>query len=125
MDRTNPQHYRDEAVIVDGKRYEPINICECYNFCLGNALKYLLRAEHHKDGVKLNYQKAKWYLNRLFKQDLMVYPKCDGNDVAKVLAVYRMKFPIIATLLEPSGLCSIIGINGVIKQIDEALNELN
>lgn len=107
MDRTNPQHYRDEAVIVDGKRYEPINICECYNFCLGNALKYLLRAEHHKDGVKLNYQKAKWYLNRLFKQDLMVYPKCDGNDVAKVLAVYRMKFPIIATLLEPSGLCSI------------------
>lgn len=107
MDRTNPQHYRDEAVIVDGKRYEPINICGCYNFCLGNALKYLLRAEHHKDGVKLNYQKAKWYLNRLFKQDLMVYPKCDGNDVAKVLAVYRMKFPIIATLLEPSGLCSI------------------
>lgn len=54
----NPVHYTSHPSGV-----ETIEITEHMNFCLGNVLKYILRAEHK--GRKLeDLKKAAWYLNR-------------------------------------------------------------
>ena len=147
MDRTNPQHYRDEAVIVDGKRYEPINICECYNFCLGNAIKYILRAHHHKDGVSLNLQKALWYLKRVLAKEYFLklyqplhrrlllwflpgleksyfraFPLAGKRStVIKILSIYRRDFKAIESLFEPNGSYTISSLERTIRLIKKML----
>lgn len=128
-DRTNPSHYKDEAVEIEGKRYEPIDLCECYCFCLGNALKYILRSKHHKDGEKLNLEKALWYLKRLKQQDYLnytvIYPEGDGrHHVPCILSVYRERFDVVAALFEPSGMVSIVNIDNVIMMLERKIQNL-
>lgn len=55
-DKINPDHYRQLPM-------EAIEITEHFNFCLGNALKYIIRCEHKGD-KKADLQKAIWYLQR-------------------------------------------------------------
>ncbi len=50
---------------------EPIEICQYLNFCIGNAIKYVLRAGVKTEcGMPLwkkqiqDYEKAIWYINR-------------------------------------------------------------
>lgn len=52
----HPQHYL-------GKEFEAIYIIEAYelNFSLGNAVKYILRADK-KANKKQDLEKALWYL---------------------------------------------------------------
>ena len=54
----HPQHYQ-------GKNFEAIDIIEDFNlgFCLGNAIKYILRAGK-KDNKLDDLNKAIWYLER-------------------------------------------------------------
>ena len=59
MEHVNhPTHYQ-------GSRYEAIDVIEDFklNFCLGNAIKYILRAGKKDDKLK-DLQKAMWYLQR-------------------------------------------------------------
>jgi len=42
---------------------EVIDITENLNFCMGNAVKYILRADHKGKPIE-DLQKAVWYLNR-------------------------------------------------------------
>lgn len=42
---------------------EVIQITEHMNFCLGNAIKYILRSDHKKDQIQ-DLEKAVWYINR-------------------------------------------------------------
>jgi hypothetical protein len=42
---------------------EAIEITELFNFNLGNALKYILRADHKGRPIE-DLQKARWYLDR-------------------------------------------------------------
>lgn len=53
----SPQHYQ-------GKTFEVIDIINDYslNFELGNAIKYILRADK-KGNKKQDLEKAIWYLN--------------------------------------------------------------
>lgn len=53
----SPQHYQ-------GKNFEVIDIINDYglNFELGNAIKYILRADK-KGNKKQDLEKAIWYLN--------------------------------------------------------------
>lgn len=53
----HPQHY-----ITHPSGVECIQITEHMNFCLGNAIKYIWRADQ-KNGVE-DLQKAVWYINR-------------------------------------------------------------
>lgn len=60
----HPDHYggKDNPL-------EVINIIEFFNlnFCLGNVIKYILRAETKNIREQLiieDYEKARWYLNR-------------------------------------------------------------
>lgn len=58
----HPSHYQ-------GKGMESIQVIEAFelNFCLGNAVKYILRAGK-KENKKKDLQKAIWYLNRELEQ---------------------------------------------------------
>lgn len=64
----HPPHYNDGAktVLEDGTAlYEPIKVIEDWGlgFCLGNALKYIIRAPH-KGTEERDLKKALWYLER-------------------------------------------------------------
>lgn len=51
-----PNHYRWLPV-------EAIEITELFNFNLGNALKYIIRADHKGKPIE-DLEKARWYLDR-------------------------------------------------------------
>ena len=64
----SPKHY---VWLKDLCGVEPIDICEYMDFCLGSALKYILRAGHkHEEGMTdaekaiQDLNKAIFYLNR-------------------------------------------------------------
>jgi hypothetical protein len=54
----HPAHYQ-------GNGMEAINVIEAFGlgFCLGNAIKYILRAGRKGDAVE-DLKKARWYLDR-------------------------------------------------------------
>lgn len=54
----HPPHYTDHPSGV-----ECIDITEHMNFCLGNAIKYIWRADLKADAVE-DLEKARWYLDR-------------------------------------------------------------
>lgn len=54
----HPKHYTSHPSGV-----EAITITEHMNFCVGNAVKYLMRAGLKGDYVE-DLQKAAWYINR-------------------------------------------------------------
>jgi len=54
----HPTHYTDHPSGV-----ECITITEHMNFCLGNALKYIWRADLKADAIE-DLKKAVWYINR-------------------------------------------------------------
>ena len=53
----HPKHYTEHPSGV-----ECIQITEHMNFCLGNAIKYIWRADL-KGGIE-DLEKARWYVNR-------------------------------------------------------------
>jgi len=54
----SPAHYTSHPSGI-----EAITLCEHENFCLGNALKYLLRCGKKGDAVQ-DLRKAIWYIER-------------------------------------------------------------
>lgn len=54
----HPKHYTSHPSGV-----EVIEITEHMNFCLGNAVKYILRADLKGNAIE-DLQKAVWYVNR-------------------------------------------------------------
>jgi len=54
----HPEHYQGNGI-------EVIDIIDSFklNFALGNAIKYILRADK-KGNRKQDLEKARWYLNR-------------------------------------------------------------
>lgn len=53
----NPKHYKQHPSGI-----ECIQITEHFSFTLGNAVKYIWRADH-KNGIE-DLEKAKWYITR-------------------------------------------------------------
>lgn len=59
----HPLHYTSSpATCPCGDNIECIQITEHMNFCLGNAVKYIWRADL-KAGTQ-DLEKAQWYINR-------------------------------------------------------------
>lgn len=54
----HPQHYKSHPSGI-----EVIRITEHLNFCVGNAVKYILRSPYKGNEVQ-DLEKAIWYLNR-------------------------------------------------------------
>ena len=61
----HPDHY-------NSGEYEAIDVIEDAGFgegfCLGNALKYILRAKHKEDYIE-DIKKAQWYLEYLIQRN--------------------------------------------------------
>lgn len=55
----NPPHYTNHPSGV-----ECITITEHMNFCLGNAIKYIWRADLKSDDCLEDLKKAQWYIAR-------------------------------------------------------------
>ena len=61
----HPPHYEACRVTV-----EPIDVCEAYDFCTGNAIKYLCRAGKKAGSSEVtDLKKARWYLERALVED--------------------------------------------------------
>ena len=54
----NPKHYNSHPSGI-----QVIQVTEHMNFCLGNAVKYILRCDHKHDAIQ-DLEKAVWYINR-------------------------------------------------------------
>jgi len=61
-DAINPSHYRSHESGI-----EVINLTECFNFTLGNAIKYVLR--HKGKNGREDLEKACWYIEREVELD--------------------------------------------------------
>jgi hypothetical protein len=55
---SHPSHYTSHPSGI-----EAIEICGYMSFCLGNALKYILRADYKGKAIE-DLRKAMWYLER-------------------------------------------------------------
>lgn len=58
-DAINPHHYKQHPSGV-----ECITITEHFNFCLGNAIKYIWRAGLKSENAIEDLHKARWYIER-------------------------------------------------------------
>ena len=128
----HPKHYESQRIVL-----EPIDLCECYDFCIGNALKYLLRAGK-KDGNSLEQDlgKARWYLNRaLVRQVKFDSYRPDGKKDIRLVSCavygYGATNEYIETLFSLSGLninfdfpsIKLIDIHKCIKLVDKRIGE--
>ena len=55
----HPRHYTDHPSGI-----ECIQVTEHLSFCVGNAIKYLWRADLKHDDAIEDLKKAAWYINR-------------------------------------------------------------
>ena len=69
----HPQHYTAHPSGI-----ECIEVTEHMSFCVGNAVKYLWRADHKGNDIE-DLRKAAWYINREIerreKEGLVTIPK--------------------------------------------------
>lgn len=66
----SPPHYKAHPSGI-----ECIQITEHYNFCVGNAIKYLWRSDH-KNGIE-DLKKAVWYIQReIENREKIIGKKC-------------------------------------------------
>jgi hypothetical protein len=71
----HPKHYNSHPSGV-----EAITIAEHMNFNVGNAIKYLWRADH-KNGLE-DLRKASWYVNREIQRLESATPKSVTENAA-------------------------------------------
>ena len=59
----HPSHYQGAGI-------EVIDVIESFNlgFCLGNAVKYILRAGKKEQDFVTDLRKARWYLDRMIEK---------------------------------------------------------
>lgn len=90
----HPKHYVQYE-------HEVIELTEQLGFCLGNAVKYILRAPYKGNELE-DLKKAEWYLNRLLAKDAE-YAQWDEELIA---LAKTYKNPAISTLFSYPRLCS-------------------
>ena len=76
-----PPHYTSHKSGI-----ECIDITEHMGFCLGNAVKYIWRADLKHDAIE-DLRKARWYLNREIERRELDAIKLERGTAAKELPV--------------------------------------
>jgi hypothetical protein len=74
----HPPHYTQHPSGV-----ECIQVTECMNFCLGNAVKYIWRADLKNDAIE-DLEKARWYVSREIERRKR--QNAESSDVCPPLA---------------------------------------
>ena len=76
----HPKHYNSLASFCEcGRRIECIAVVENMSFNVGNAVKYVWRADH-KNGIE-DLKKAAWYVNREIERGAsgLIRQPCDSK----------------------------------------------
>ena len=60
MEIDHPQHYNKLPI-------ECIDVVQYFNFCMGNAIKYIWRADFKGNALE-DLKKARWYIDREIQQ---------------------------------------------------------
>lgn len=60
----HPSHYTEGGIETIEILKAKLTPDQFYGFCVGNAIKYLTRAQH-KSALLPDLEKARWYLDRL------------------------------------------------------------
>lgn len=107
----HPQHYTQY-------KHEVIELAEQFDFCIGNAIKYILRAPFKGHKVE-DYQKALWYLKRAKYKGWEVRPKTP--ELIKLTASYEniRVADLVCAVTEPSELVLV----EVMKHLEQDINE--
>jgi len=80
----HPKHYTNHPSGV-----ECVEITEHMNFCLGNAVKYIWRADEKGNAIE-DLEKARWYITREIRRRGIAQGLA---EVAKEVAVYAAADP--------------------------------
>lgn len=123
----HPTHYTKERIPVT-IYLEPIDLCELYDFNVGNAMKYLLRAKNKGNYVQ-DLMKAQWYLLR--EKELLVEQLCNGDEngpiytpsISAIYESYRKHNHFIKTLINDSGYYSTVTLIETADLIEETIHE--
>ena len=82
----HPPHYNDHPSGI-----ECIQIAEHMNFCLGNALKYIWRADLKGNAIE-DLEKARWYLDREIARRNNVSQKAIAGAGVRAPKLYEMEY---------------------------------
>lgn len=116
----HPPHYEACRVSI-----EPIDVCEAYDFCTGNAIKYLCRAGKKAGSSEVtDLKKARWYLERaLASKTLRIADRLplagtpEGMRVRGAILLLCSQVPLLATLIN-------FGFQPVIEQISARIDDI-
>lgn len=91
----HPKHYNSHPSGI-----ECIDVAETLNFCLGNALKYLMRAGLKESSTqKTDLEKAKWYIQRNKRNGVAPFVSLDANLKIAVILMHEQPFSILARFM--------------------------
>lgn len=115
-----PKHYTSYTLAA-----EPILICEHLSFCLGNAVKYILRAGLKGSPEKEleDYKKAEYYIVR--ESTYVV-----SHEAKFAFNILKDAFPedkrtIIEQLLSNQVIEAVCKVRTKIEELEEKFNEVN
>ena len=112
----HPEHYNKY-------KHEVIELAEKFDFCIGNAIKYLLRAPY-KGNYLQDLKKALWYLERAQKNGYESPSSADS--ILKLAQSFEHPFvlKLVRTVLEPDSLSGIIiTLKFDIEEVENGLQE--
>lgn len=126
----HPAHYESQRIVI-----EPIDLCECFDFCIGNAIKYIVRAgKKEGNSEEQDLAKARWYLKRALVQQVAsndYWPSGKKNALLVSCAIYGYcaTNAYVNALFGPGGLnpnlpsISPNGVKACIKLINQNIGE--
>jgi hypothetical protein len=122
----NPSHYRacGGSLEEDGTpKYETIKVIESFGantgFCLGNAIKYLLRADYKGSRLE-DLKKARWYLKRYLNKK-HVYARYDPRDIAKSWRLPALRSDVLVALFRGKVFVALDRLEEEIRELDGQL----
>ena len=78
----SPRHY-----MASPSGIEVIQLTEHMNFCLGNAVKYIMRCDHKGNSIQ-DLRKSIWYIQREIRRRELLAPgdaaHADKHDAARL-----------------------------------------
>jgi hypothetical protein len=89
-DKINPSHYKNHPSGI-----EVIEITEMLDFCVGNAVKYVLRAgKKDTETTETDLQKALWYLEKAINDESLGFAHFKNHlkNVPKTLEKSRFSY---------------------------------
>lgn len=110
----HPSHYADHY------EHEVIELTEKLGFCLGNAVKYILRAPY-KGHEAEDLKKARWYVNRIIERHLYEAGTFITYEKAHMELLESFNVPLVYELVFTAVNSS--QLNGIVEKLDRLILE--